>query len=598
MKKRFFSALIAMVMLLAMVPAIGVVSAETAITWPAVGEDVTIGGETYQFAGEIEGGAELYPEDGLVPVVFSAGAGYVLWDNEDTLTLHNATLSEVATHGNVSAAIGVSLCTIILEGENKIAASADSQEVYGLFLCDNDEGDGYYTITGNGSLEVAVTQTGDPETQDAYNNYAIPCADDLLIDGATVSVFAKGTDAYTCNGISVGGELSLQNAKLVVDVENGGPYACAIYTDGALLSESSTILGSSVSTYDYEANPTTDYGYTDFIETDGSITLIDTVLKAHQQHGLECYGLYTESEILIEKSAVILTYGDESENWSVSGENVTVDDSYLKVGGTVTTFGGGYYDEELDAYVSIPGVIALENAEILAPAGAYIYEGYGEGEVWEDQDDMIAVDMEDPNEPGVFYSNSATGITIAPKKYSDVPSGAWYGDAVSFADALGLFEGTSATEFSPTKTMNRAMLVSVLYRMAGSPAVNGTHGFTDVPNGQWYTDAVIWASQNGIVSGKGNGKFDPTGAVTRASFVTVLYNYSAYMGADVSARGDLSGFADGAQVPNWAKDYVEWAVAEKLLAGTTKNGSVYVNPLGVANRAQAVVLMQQFCLMK
>ena len=598
MKKRFFSALIAMVMLLAMIPAIGVASAEEAITWPAVGEDVTIGGKTYQFAGEIEGGVDLYPQDGLGPGVFSAGAGYVLWDNEDTLTLHNATLSEVATRGGITAVIGVSLCTIILEGKNKIVASADSEDVYGLYLYDNDEGDGYYTITGAGSLEVAVTQTGDPEAQDDYYNSAIRCEDDLLIDGATVSVVAEGTDAYSCKGIGVWGELTLQDAKLVADVESNCEYACAIYVDGMLLSESSTILGSSVSTYDYEANPTNDYGYTDFIESYGDITLIDTVLKAHLQHGLECYGLYTESEILIEKSAVILTYGDESENWSVSGENVTVDESYLKVGGTVTTFGSSYYDEAQDDYVEIPGVLALENAEILAPADAYIYEGYGEGEDWEDQDDRIVFDMEDPNEPGVTYPNDATGITIAPKAFADVQSGIWYEGAVGFCNALGIISGTgNGTTFNPSGTMTRAALVSMLYRMAGSPVVSGSHGFTDVLAGQWYTDAITWASQNGIVNGKGDGKFDPTGAVTRASFVTILYNYSKYCGEDVSAGADLSTFADFEEIPTWAMNQLEWAVDKGLLSGVTSAQGLKINPFGKATRAQGAVLMQQFCVM-
>lgn len=181
-------------------------------------------------------------------------------------------------------------------------------------------------------------------------------------------------------------------------------------------------------------------------------------------------------------------------------------------------------------------------------------------------------------------------------KFPDVPSSHWAYEAVKYCYYNGIMSGVGdGSTFNPGGTMTRAALVSMLYRLDGSEPVNGTADFTDVAAGAWYADAVAWASQNGIVSGKGDGRFAPTDPVTRASFVSILYRYADYCGEDVTNRADLSEFADAANVPNWAKENIEWAVAEGLLNGVTSGNTIKVNPTGKATRAQGAVLLKKFC---
>ena len=182
--------------------------------------------------------------------------------------------------------------------------------------------------------------------------------------------------------------------------------------------------------------------------------------------------------------------------------------------------------------------------------------------------------------------------------FSDVPMNHWAMQGILYCYRRGIMSGGGDGRFNPTGTMTRAALVSMLYRLDGSPDVGTDAGFSDVKPTDWYAKAVAWASQNGIVSGKGNGTFAPTDPVTRMSFVSILYRYADYSGMNTSERADLSDFADEASVPAWARANIEWAVAEGLLSGSTSGGQIYVNPTGKATRAQGAVLMHKFCEME
>ena len=181
--------------------------------------------------------------------------------------------------------------------------------------------------------------------------------------------------------------------------------------------------------------------------------------------------------------------------------------------------------------------------------------------------------------------------------FADVSTIHWAFGSVFYCNQNGIMVGTAENIFSPSVAMTRAALVSVLYRLEGSPAVSGNAGFSDVSSSAWYADAVAWASKAGIISGKGDGCFAPIDPVTRMSFVSILYRYAEYRGDDVAARADLSGFADSESIPAWARANIEWAVAEGLLNGSTGNNAVYVDPTGQATRAQGAVLLQKFCEM-
>lgn len=148
--------------------------------------------------------------------------------------------------------------------------------------------------------------------------------------------------------------------------------------------------------------------------------------------------------------------------------------------------------------------------------------------------------------------NGVTAIARFP--FTDVVAGTWYYGAAAYAYNNGLFAGMTPTTFAPNATMTRAMLVSVLWRLAGAPAPKAPNTFVDVPDGAWYTDAVTWAAENGVVSGIGGSRFDPSGFVTREQTAEILYNYAHSKGYDVSARADLTAFPDAGSVSGWAEE--------------------------------------------
>jgi len=174
--------------------------------------------------------------------------------------------------------------------------------------------------------------------------------------------------------------------------------------------------------------------------------------------------------------------------------------------------------------------------------------------------------------------------------YSDVSSSAWYYDAVQYAVENGLMNGTGDATFSPLASLNRAMLVTVLYRLAGEPAITGSDSFSDVTADSWYGDAVSWASENAIVLGIGDSSFQPDGSITREQIATILYRYAQSSGYDVSKADDLASFSDAAKVSSYAETAVKWAVAQGILNGS--NGAL--NPTGTATRAEAAAMLQRF----
>lgn len=188
--------------------------------------------------------------------------------------------------------------------------------------------------------------------------------------------------------------------------------------------------------------------------------------------------------------------------------------------------------------------------------------------------------------------NGVTAIARFP--FTDVVAGTWYYGAAAYAYNNGLFAGMTPTTFAPNATMTRAMLVSVLWRLAGEPAPKAPNTFVDVPDGAWYTDAVTWAAENGVVSGIGGSRFDPSGFVTREQTAEILYNYAHSNGYDVSARADLTAFPDAASVSGWAEEALSWANAAGLINGTVRDGQTILDPQGSASRAQVAMILMNY----
>ena len=182
------------------------------------------------------------------------------------------------------------------------------------------------------------------------------------------------------------------------------------------------------------------------------------------------------------------------------------------------------------------------------------------------------------DEPGMFLP------------FTDVTNH-WAYSAIKRVYTRGLMVGMDEKTFAPDQQLSRAMLAVILYAMAGEPAVTGEGPFTDVPAGCWYTDAIVWAAQNGIVSGFGDGTFRPNAAVTRAQAAVMLYGYAAFTGADVTARADLSAYSDAGQIPAWAMDAMQWANARRLIVG---RDSSHLVPDGKTTRAEMAAILSAY----
>ena len=179
--------------------------------------------------------------------------------------------------------------------------------------------------------------------------------------------------------------------------------------------------------------------------------------------------------------------------------------------------------------------------------------------------------------------------------FSDVKPGSWFKNSVDYVYSNGLMNGTSAKKFEPNTKMSRAMLVTVLWRYEGSPS-NYSNNFNDIPAGTWYTDAVCWAGENGIVTGVAAGLFDPNGNITREQLVTIMYRYTQYMGCNDSASTRVNVFPDGSKVSDWAKKGMEWAIAESIISGTKDlKGTTILAPRDNATRAEVATVLMRYC---
>lgn len=191
-----------------------------------------------------------------------------------------------------------------------------------------------------------------------------------------------------------------------------------------------------------------------------------------------------------------------------------------------------------------------------------------------------------------FSTTHLSEYAIVNFPFADVAEDSWYYADVAHAFNNGLFSGTGDDTFSPAVAMTRGMMVTVLYRMEGEPTVTAANPFDDVPAGQWYTDAVIWAAENKVVEGYGDGNFGPGDEITREQMATILCRYAAFKGYDVSAAADLTKFTDSGKISTWALAAMRWANAEGLINGI---GDDLLDPLGSAQRCQVAAILHRFC---
>ena len=175
--------------------------------------------------------------------------------------------------------------------------------------------------------------------------------------------------------------------------------------------------------------------------------------------------------------------------------------------------------------------------------------------------------------------------------FADVSSSDWFYNDVRYVYEKGIMDGTGADRFSPNAPLTRAMIVTILYRMAGSPSVSGSSDFTDVAAGKWFAKAVAWAAANGIVNGYGSGLFGPNDPVTREQLAAILYRYAVYGGMTaVTLEENLGSFADTAQLSAYAIQAMNWAVGQGLINGSGSN----LVPKAQATRAQVAAIIHRY----
>ena len=175
--------------------------------------------------------------------------------------------------------------------------------------------------------------------------------------------------------------------------------------------------------------------------------------------------------------------------------------------------------------------------------------------------------------------------------FADVSGSDWFYNDVRYVYEKGIMDGTGADRFSPNAPLTRAMIVTILYRMAGSPSVSGSSDFTDVAAGKWFAKAVAWAAANGIVNGYGSGLFGPNDPVTREQLAAILYRYAVYGGMTaVTLEENLGSFADTAQLSAYAIQAMNWAVGQGLINGSGSN----LVPKAQATRAQVAAIIHRY----
>ena len=241
---------------------------------------------------------------------------------------------------------------------------------------------------------------------------------------------------------------------------------------------------------------------------------------------------------------------------------------------TILTVGGQAFD--------VDATYTIVTNDFLA-AGGDTYYAFKAAESGYDTEEL------DGTVTAARYGQTANRIhTIS---YNDVTAGDWFTPDVIYVTLTGLMNGTG-DGFSPNNNINRAQLVTVLYRMAGQPEVTGENPFTDVPDGQWYTDAVLWAAENGITDGTSETTFSPNNPLTREQMATFLYRFADFETEEpIEITGDLSGYTDADLVADYAVDAMTWAVGEGVISGIGDNT---LAPDNTASRAQMATVLTRY----
>ena len=207
---------------------------------------------------------------------------------------------------------------------------------------------------------------------------------------------------------------------------------------------------------------------------------------------------------------------------------------------------------------------------------------------------MDPLDYLNPTDPSSWQTEQTSHADACPSaKFMDMRNteGQWFHDGVDYALAKGYMVGFSNTRFNPEGKVTRAQIAQILYAAERKPTVSTKSVFSDVKFGEWYANAVNWAAKNNLVAGYGGGRFGPSDPVTREQLAAILNKYTQFKKYDTKTKADLNQFKDNSKISNWAREAVQWAVANSLISGV---GDGILDPKGTATRAQLAVILRAY----
>lgn len=530
------------------------------------------------------------------PTDITSGTIYTLTSDTNIITLTNLTAGAkdiyiVAKDAaeNQSATLEIEIPTYV---EPVYSISADTTAL--------DFGSAYTSYTQPAAQTVTITNNGNQQV-----TVTLPTANDFIITAGTgftngsASIEPSGTATFTVQ----------PKAGLAVDTYNetitvtGAGGATVTITANFTVKQYSSGGGTPTKTPSQQA--------TDKIESAKEGSTVEITLRTGQTK--------LDKEVFEELAGRDVTLEISLSNgvtWSVNGQDipenadltdldlgVTLDASTIPVS-VVNTITGAVdtiqislkHDGEFGFTMTLSAPLGKTNAGYWA--NLYYYNEDSRALEFQSADKIAS----DGTAEFAFSHASDYAIVIDTDShelvelpFTDVPEGAWYEDAAAYVYKHGLMAGTSATTFAPEVTTSRAMIATILWRMAGSPVVNYAMNYTDVAQGQWCSEAIRWATSEGVVTGYGNGLFGTNDPITREQLATMLWRYAQTEGYDVSIGEDTNilSYTDVADLSEYAIPAMQWAVGAGIINGTGDGSTL--SPQGQATRAQAAVMLMRFC---
>ena len=252
------------------------------------------------------------------------------------------------------------------------------------------------------------------------------------------------------------------------------------------------------------------------------------------------------------------------------------------------------YEVVDQAYRGFGLILMKGNRELCAYINAMLYNLTESGWMQEcfKTKEREAVERGIISRDDVYYQDVETEPADCPSRaFSDLDTGKWYHRYVDYAIANGLLGGTGGDTFSPEGTLTRAQVITVLWRLEGEPQATNAISFTDVSDGQWYTDVIRWAVREEIMGGYDDGSFGPNNPIKWQELAAILYRYAGYKGYDVTAKGDPASFTDPAEIGGWAYEAMQWAAGKDLIRD---DGGGAIHPAGNIKRCEFAATIMRF----